>query len=86
MAWTKPDTYQPKPEIPGALIHGSPPIGTPLFDMVVYWQWTRYWWKNKSIDQAWVELHMSPANARKGIDERIVPLEIYDRVLTRALE
>ncbi len=86
MPWTPPKKYQPDPTIPGALIHASPQTGTPLFDMVVYWQWTHYWWKNKTIDDAWEHLHMSPSNARKAIDQRIVPPEIYDRVEERALE
>jgi hypothetical protein len=85
-AWQPPENYEPDPSIPGVLIHGSPGVGTPLFDMVVYWQWTHYWWKNKTIDTAWADLHMSPANARKAIDQKIVPLEIYEKVLSRALE
>ena len=81
MAWEPPKKYKPDPSIPGSLIHGSPQVGTPIFDMVVYWQWTHYWWENKTSDQAWTDLHMSPANARKAIDQKVVPPEIYKKVL-----
>jgi hypothetical protein len=85
MAWTPPDNYQPDPSIPGSLVHGSPTAGTPMSDMTIYWQWRHYWWENKTLERAWADLHMSPANARKAIDLRIVPLEIYEKVKERAL-
>lgn len=84
MSWTPPKNYQPDPKVPGIFLHESPPVGSAQFDLTVYWQWTRYWWQNKTIDEAWHDLRMSPVNARKGIDDRIVPLEIYDRALERA--
>ena len=67
------------------LIHSSPAPGSALFDMVMFRQWTYYWWQNKTIEDAWRDLHMSPANARRAIDSKIVPLEIYDSVRQRAL-
>lgn len=84
MPWSPPDNYVPLPDLDEKLRHESPPVGTALFDMVVFRQWTHYWWKNKTDDEAWKDLHMSPVNARKAIDQRIVPVEIYDKVLDRA--
>jgi hypothetical protein len=72
MPWKPPTKYDPAPDIPDRLIHGSPPVGSALFDMVVYWQWTHYWWHEKSIEEAWNDLRMSPSNAGKAIDQRIV--------------
>jgi hypothetical protein len=85
-AWSPPAKYEPLPDLDEKLRHESPPVGSALFDMVVFRQWTHYWWKNKTDAQAWQDLHMSPANARKAIDTRIVPPEIYPLVLKRAQE
>ena len=87
MALTPSATYTPKTGYPEALSTlSAPKIGSADFDMVVYWQWTRHWWKNKTHDEAWIDLRMSPANARKAIEDRIVPPEIYDKVLARSKE
>jgi hypothetical protein len=84
MAWTPPQNYQPKAGYPEALSQQAPQAGSALFDMTMYWMWTRQWWKNKTHEQAWQDLHLSPDNARKAIDQQIVPPEIYDEVLARA--
>jgi hypothetical protein len=84
MPWQPPATYQPDPNLDQILIHSSPGSGSALFDMVMYRQWTHYSWQNKTIEDAWQHLHMGPSNARRAIDTRIVPLEIYDRVVERA--
>jgi hypothetical protein len=85
MAWQPPQNYQPDPNLDQTLIHASPAPGSALFDMVMFRQWTHYWWRNKTIDEAWEDLRMSPPNARRAIDAKIVPLEIYERARERAL-
>ena len=84
MAFTEPANYQPREDLEQLLVNSGPAPGSALFDMVMYRQWTRYWWKNKTSEKAWEDLHMSPANARVAIDTRIAPLSIYPQVLERA--
>ena len=86
MTFEVPADYKPLDGLDQLLVNSSPPAGSALSDMVVYRQWTRYSWKKKSVQEAWDHLNMSPRNARRAIDSRIVPLEIYPQVLARAQE
>lgn len=84
--WQPPKNYEPKLDLSETLKSASPPMHTPMFDMVVYWDWrTRPIWR-KTIKQAWDDLHMTPEHAREAIDQQIVPAEVYVRAESRALE
>ena len=81
MAWTPPTNYQPKPGYPDVLSHISPsPLNSALGHMFLYWQWTRHWSPNKSSNEAWNDLHISPDFARKAIDEKVAPPEIFPKL------
>jgi hypothetical protein len=84
--WQPPSNYQPDPNLEAILKTTSPKLNTPLFDMVVYWDWrTRPLWR-KTIKQAWDNLGMTPEHAREAIDQQLVLTEIYDKAERRALE
>jgi hypothetical protein len=84
--WNPPATYTPRDSLIAYLKSVSPPVNTALFDMVVYVQWrTRPVWQ-KMVDEAWNELQMIPDHARDAIANSIVPMEVYDKAVARALE
>jgi hypothetical protein len=84
--WRPPADYKPQDNLEALLKGTSPALTTPLFDMVVYWDWrTRPVWR-KTIKQAWDDLRMTPEHARDAIDQRIVLAEVYGRAERRALE
>lgn len=83
--WRPPDDYHQRSDLNAYLKSLSPRMHTSEWDMVVYWDWrTRPFWR-KTVERAWRDLGMLPALARDAIDKRIVPDEVYDRALTRAL-
>jgi len=88
MAWQEPNNYTPRDDLESYLLGLSPKINTAELDMVVYWQWVHETLPafRKSPTKAWNDLHMTPPHARDAIDERIVPMEIYDLALKRAQE
>jgi hypothetical protein len=88
MPWHQPLDYQPREDLKNYLESISPKMNTPEIDMVVYWQWVHrsLLTFRKPPAKAWADLHMTPEHARQAIDRKIVPLEIYDRALERALE
>lgn len=86
MPWTPPNPYKPRPDIVTFLRQANPQVDTALFKMVDYVQ-RRSWPLNKSIDEAWQGIQpVTPAKARTAIEEKIVPEEIYDRMLALALQ
>ena len=77
--------YEPRGDLTRYLLTlASPKVGSSEFDMVVYWQWVHASPSPRPIDQAWSDLHMTPANAGDAIGKRIVPLEIYPLAKARA--
>lgn len=88
MPWHQPIDYKPREDLKNYLEFLSPKMHTPEIDMVIYWQWVHRSLPafRKTPEKAWSDLHMTPENARLAIDRKIVPLEIYERALERALE
>ena len=84
MAWQPPENYQPRPDLDTFLKQGSPPVGSALFKMVDYWQ-RRHPPESATIDEAWAGIQpVTKAQAQEAIDQRIVPQELYAKVLARA--
>lgn len=85
-SWEPPTDYKPMPGLGAYLKSISPRMNTAEMDMVIYWDWrTRPLWR-KTVDQAWRDLGMTPQHARDALARKIVPMEIYDRVVARAME
>lgn len=84
MAWNPPANYAPKTGFPKGLANiVAPSMSNGEVEMVAYWGRRQ---QGQSIDDAWASITISPKHARDAIDGKIVPPEIYDRVLAKALQ
>jgi hypothetical protein len=83
MAWSPPANYVREPNLTRSCAI-QPAVGTALFDMVLFRQWTHYWCEEQERRGRSEHLHMSPVNAPKAIDQHIVPPEIYAKVVEPA--
>jgi hypothetical protein len=86
MPWSKPNPYEPRPDLAQYLKSIGPKMNTSEMDMVIYWQWVHAALPGleRTKEEAWEALHMSRLHAQDAIDKKIVPLEIYDLALARA--
>lgn len=76
MSWTPPEDYKPMPNVSVHLLTVlTPRVGTAEFKMVVMVT------HNKTPQ----DVGLTVAQARKAIDERIVPTGLYPAVLAVAL-
>lgn len=75
MSWTPPEDYTPIPGVSAYLLTLTPKVGTAEFKLVVM----------VTHNKTPTEVGMTPAQAQKAIDERIVPTGLYPSVLAVAL-
>lgn len=82
--WRAPDVYAPRANLSQYLRTTNRAGGSSETDMLRYWLWVHEE-SRETKQKAWEALRMSQRSARDAIDKRIVPDDLYDLVLARAL-
>ena len=86
MPWNPPENYSPKDGLEQILVNASTPsLTSPEASMLAYVTRRRAP-QHMDVESAWAAIHVSPDHARKLIDAKMVPMEIYEKVKARALE